>query len=61
MTNQETKGPRNAAKYEAENLASHLHVRVAKSEKAAWVHAAGGLKLGEWVRRTLNEAAGFQA
>jgi hypothetical protein len=36
---------------------SHLHMRCTPEEKANWVHAAGELKLADWVRNTLNNAA----
>ena len=36
---------------------SILNVRCTPSDKGAWVHAAGGQKLAEWVTTALNDAA----
>ncbi|WP_427501389.1 hypothetical protein ACQE3E_06720 [Methylomonas sp. MED-D] len=36
---------------------STLQIRVTPAEKAAWVHAAAGEKLSNWVRGALNRAA----
>lgn len=46
-----------AEKPEAERLTSFLHIRAHVREKSAWVKAAKGHKLADWVRRTLNAAA----
>lgn len=48
-------GKRNAAKPEART--SMISVRVSPREKAGYVKAAGGAKLHDWVRDTLNAAA----
>lgn len=47
------KGNQNAVKDDGKT--SHLHIRVTPQQKAAWVHAAGGKKLSEWVIDTLNQ------
>lgn len=49
------KGNQNAVKDDGK-ATSHLHIRVTPQQKAAWVHAAGGRKLSEWVIDTLNKA-----
>ena len=36
---------------------SILNVRCTPSDKGAWVNAAGGQKLAEWVTTALNDAA----
>jgi hypothetical protein len=57
-------GNRNAAKDDADKLSAHLNMRVHPREKAAWERAAGRAKRGtaaEWIRATLNAAAGFDA
>jgi hypothetical protein len=36
---------------------SQLQIRCTPAEKAAWVHAANGGKLSDWVRSKLNAAA----
>lgn len=36
---------------------SQLQIRCTPAEKAAWVHAANGSKLSDWVRAVLNEKA----
>lgn len=33
---------------------SFLQIRCTPAEKAAWVHAAKGHKLSDWVKKTLN-------
>lgn len=35
---------------------SILQIRCTPAEKAAWVHAANGRKLSDWVRERLNSA-----
>ena len=42
------------------DLDSHLNQRVNSREKAGWVKQAQreGMKLSEWVRKTLNDASG---
>lgn len=41
---------------EDEGKRSHLHIRCTQSDKAMWVKSAQaeGLKLAEWVNKTLN-------
>ena len=55
------KGSKNAQKGDAV-ASSFLHVRVTPRDKAGWVKAAqaSGLKLAEWVVKTLNNGAGGQ-
>ena len=48
-------GNTNAAKEETKS--SVLTVRCYPHEKAAWVNAAKGQKLAEWVTSTLNKSA----
>lgn len=36
---------------------SSVFARVTPSQKAAYVKAAGGMKLAEWIKKTLNDAA----
>lgn len=55
------KGNKNAVKDDGEKAMSHLHIRVTQEQKAAWVHAAGGRKLSEWVIDTLNQKSGEQS
>ena len=50
------KGNKNAAKEVTKS--SRLEIRCTPQEKAAWVHAAKGKKLAEWVTDALNDAAG---
>lgn len=40
---------------------SVLHIECGRREKSSWVRAASGRKLADWVRETLNEAAGMSA
>lgn len=49
-------GKRNAAKPEGEAATSQVFARVTPREKAAYVKAAKGKTLSEWVRETLNAA-----
>jgi hypothetical protein len=49
-----------ASKGEAGRASSFLHVRCTPSAKAAWVNAASGVGLSEWVIAQLNAAAGHQ-
>ena len=56
MTEQHgSKGNKNAAKELTKS--SVLTVRCYPHEKAAWVNAAGGKKLAEWVTDALDNAA----
>jgi len=48
-------GQKNASKEVTKS--SRLEIRCTPQEKAAWVHAAKGKKLAEWVTEALNEAA----
>ncbi len=50
-------GKRNAAKPTEEILDSQIFARCTKAEKAAYVRAAAGKKLSDWVRDELNKAA----
>lgn len=47
------------SKPDGEHLSASLHARVHPLEKSAWVKKAKPRKLAEWVRDTLNQAAGF--
>lgn len=49
------KNNRHAAKPEGEAATSVLHIRVTPAEKAAYVKAAKGGKLSEWVRQALAQ------
>lgn len=52
------KGNRNAAKpYPA---TSHLHLRIQRRRKAAYVRAAKGKPLSEWVTDNLDKAADYK-
>jgi hypothetical protein len=37
--------------------AHSIGVRVTDDERAAWEHAAGDMRLSDWIRATLNDAA----
>jgi predicted HicB family RNase H-like nuclease len=52
-------GNQNAAKTDAERLSSTITARCLPADKAAWVKAAQdeGIKLTDWINRTLNEKA----
>ena len=50
---------KNAVKDEGK-ATSHLHIRVNPEQKAAWVKAADGKKLSEWVIDALNQKTGEQ-
>lgn len=46
--------PNNKNAVKDDGKTSHLHIRVTPEQKAAWVKAAAGKKLSEWVIETLN-------
>ncbi len=52
-------GNRNAAKADEDKKQQDSYLRILcwKHEKAAWVRAASGKKLSQWVRDTLNKEA----
>ena len=50
-------GNQNARKEEP--LDAVLTIRCKKSEKNAWVNAAGGSKLAQWLRTVANKEAGI--
>lgn len=39
---------------------SHLHMRVSRRRKAAWVRAAAGQKLSEWVTEVLDAVSRYR-
>ena len=49
-----------AAKTPGQTLSAQLQCRVHPREKSAWVRAARPGKLSDWVRETLNTAAGHR-
>ena len=52
-------GNQNTSKPEVDKATSFIHARCKSSDKGAWVHAAQdeGLKLTEWIVKTLNNAS----
>lgn len=50
------KNNQNASKDAGDKADGFLHIRCKRSDKAAWVHAANGQKLSEWVIETLNKS-----
>lgn len=55
-------GNSNAQKKDSEKALSYIHARVKASDKAQWVKNAQneGLKLTEWITKTLNNATDKQ-
>ena len=51
-------GNQTAAKPDGAKLSATVQLRTHPREKSAWVRAARPGKLTDWIRRTLNEAAG---
>ena len=49
---------KHATKPAAERAESFLHIRCRQADKAAWVRAAKGSTLAQWVVDALNEKAG---
>lgn len=52
------KGNQNAAK--ADPATSHLHIRIQRRRKAAYVRAAHARPLAEWVVGNLDKAANYK-
>lgn len=61
MTDPESKSNVGRPPNDGETALSWIQIRVTSRRKAAYVHAAKGRKLSEWVFEHLDKAAGYNA